>query len=145
MNRFYAILLAAFFVAFACLSAQTVQTGDEALDESLNTLTEQTQPEYAKFIETHLALRFNQPKTKLIALVEKDKMECSEVFVISFIAAHNKLELDSVISVFKKPDLNFSAKLEHFGFAKGNKDYKKLLKASINVHPKPFIPTKKKK
>ncbi len=144
MKRFIIILFAALWAVIASVSAQNIQSGDEALDESLNTLTEQTRPDCAKFIETHLALRFNQPKEKLIALAEKDKMECAEVFVISYIAAQNKLELDSVISVFKKPDMDFAAKLEHFGFVKGNKDYKKLLKASINVHPKPFIPTKKK-
>lgn len=127
---------------FSCVSifAQNIKTGDDALDESLNSLTEQVKDNPQKFIEINLALRFNQPKDVLIDLLKKDKMEVSEIFVISYLSAKNNTALIDLIKIVKDKKRDWQSILKDMNIIKGNKDYKNLLKASINIHPKPFIP-----
>lgn len=133
------------FVLSLCLlvvtsSVQAVTTGDDALDESLNSLTEQVKDNPENFIKVNLAVRFNQPAEQLIGLMKNDKLEVSEVFVISYFAASMNKDLDTVMNDFKTSNKNWSQFLGAYKIVKGNKEYRKLLKASINVHPKPFIP-----
>jgi hypothetical protein len=121
-------------------SVQAVTTGDAALDESLNSLTEQVKDNPQNFIKVNLAVRFNQPAEQLIGLMKNDKLEVSEVFVISYFAASMNKDLDTVMNDFKTSNKNWSQFFGTYKIVKGNKEYRKLLKASINVHPKPFIP-----
>ena len=121
-------------------SVQAVTTGDAALDESLNSLTEQVKDNPENFIKVNLAVRFNQPAEQLIGLMKNDKLEVSEVFVISYFAASMNKDLDTVMNDFKTSNKNWSQFFGTYKIVKGNKEYRKLLKASINVHPKPFIP-----
>ncbi len=128
------------FVLFTTISySQTVNTGDAALDESFNTLIEQVKDNPVKFITDNMALRFNQPKDTLVNLLKKDKLTVADIFSISFLAADSKRELLTVIAEFKAKK-SLKAFLEANNILKGTKEYKKFLKASRNVHPKPFIP-----
>ena len=92
------------------------------------------------FIKVNLAVRFNQPAEQLIGLMKNDKLEVSEVFVISYLAASMSKNLNTVMNDFKTSNKNWSQFFGTYKIVKGNKEYRKLLKASINVHPKPFIP-----
>lgn len=133
------IALIAFCFMFGSAFA-IVNTGDAALDESLNTLTEQVKDKPEDFINTNLALRFNQSKDKLVTLLNKEKLDASEVFIISYLAVTNNKDIDAVYAEFKANNRNWSKLLESYKIKKGSKEYKKFLKASINIHPKPFLP-----
>ncbi|WP_027358910.1 hypothetical protein [Desulforegula conservatrix] len=140
MKKKYIYFIAICFVFITATAfAGTIRTGDDSLDESLNSLTEQVEkPE--EFIKVNLATRFNQPADKLIGYMNNEKIEVSEVFVISYLAASMGKESDAVMSDFKTSNKNWSQFLKAYKIVKGNKEYRKLLKASINIHPKPFIP-----
>jgi len=138
--KILSIFLFSLCLLVAASTVQAVTTGDAALDESLNSLTEQVKDNPENFIKVNLAVRFNQPAEQLIGLMKNDKLEVSEVFVISYFAASMNKDLDTVMNDFKTSNKNWSQFLGTYKIVKGNKEYRKLLKASINVHPKPFIP-----
>ena len=139
MKKFISLMLLLCVFTMTAYS-KNITSGDEALDESLNSLTEQVKDNPDDFIKTNLAVRFNQPFDKLINLLKKDKFEVSEIFIISYLSASLNKDLDSVIKEFASNKGNLSKFLEIYKIKKGTKEYKKFLKASINIHPKPFIP-----
>lgn len=135
------LFISAFFIFFAFTAwAQNVKTGDAALDESLNSLTEQVNDKPDDFIKTNLALRFNYPFSKLANCIKTDKMEVSEVFLTAYLAVTYSKDLDSVISEVKNNNRDWAKILLSYNIKKNNKDYRRLLRSSINIHPKPFIP-----
>lgn len=136
----YGLFIFLFLFSFFNAFSQSFNSGDPALDESLNSLTEQVKDNPQPFIETNLALRFNQSKEVLLDLLKKDKMEVSEIFLISYLSAKNKIELIDFIKIVKDKKRDWQSILKDMNIIKGNKDYRSLLKASINIHPKPFFP-----
>lgn len=136
--KFLMSLFLLMFVSSIAFS-QTVESGDPALNESFNTLIEQVKDNPEKFIQTNMALRFNQSKEELVSLLKKDKLTVAEIFVISYFAAKDSKALKDEIKAFKDSK-TLKAYLESKNIKKGTKEYKNLLKASINIHPKPFIP-----
>jgi hypothetical protein len=137
MKTLYLSILSCFLAATSLFA---IKTGDAALDESLNTLNEQVKDAPEKFIETNLGLRFNQPKSKLIDMLKKDKLEVAEIFIISYLSAKNNAKLEDVLEEVKESKNNWELFLKSRNIKKGSKEYRNLLKASINIHPKPFMP-----
>ena len=98
-------------------------------------MTEQVKDNPEEFIKVNLATRFNQSAEQLIDLMKNDKLEVSEVFVISYLAASVSKDLNAVMNDFKTSNKNWSHFFKTYKIVKGNKEYRKLLKSSINVHP----------
>lgn len=140
-------------------------TGDPALDESLSTLTAQVGDGVEPFMKVNLALRFNQPLEELMEL-HRSGLDVGEIFLVSWIAVERKESPAAVYRAFLAAGAapgttpasgsglgpgsapgpgsgpGWKAWLESLGIKKGNKAYKKLYQASVNIHPKPYFPGK---
>ncbi len=116
-------------------------TGDPALDESLSTLTAQVGDGVEAFVKVNLALRFNQPLPELMEL-HRSGLDAGEIFLVSWMAVERGVTPSVIYSEFVAQGRQWKSWLESAGFKKGGKAYKKLYQASVNIHPKPYMPGK---
>lgn len=137
------IIFLMFLFSGLAISAQNISTGYESLDESLSSLNEQVKDNPVKFVEINIITRFNLPKDKVLNLNKNDKLSAAEIFLITYISVNFKKDLDQVIVSFRKNKSSIKSFLDEMGIVGKSKEFKNVLKASINIHPKPFLPTKK--
>lgn len=145
MKYWNLIFIFFFAIQLTAIAKTTLIHEDEVVDESLTTLNEQAEENPKNFIESKLALIFNQEKAKLYSLMSREKLSYAELFIVSYISFRFSKKIDNIIRVKKDQHKTWFQTLEFYGIIRGNREYSKFLNTCDDIHPKPWKSIKKRK